>query len=362
MNKKSILLCALCALCGQSLRADPPPTTQPPGGGGADSTYILFIDAHGNDSTATVGDPTHPWADWQTAYGSGATYSAAHGNCKVLLKGGIISGTGINLAADWNSNVALAGMGPSLTSVGGINASGTNGSNGADGSAGVPGGNGANGGNAFNINLTSDLSVDVGNILADGGAGGNGGNNTDDTGTGGNGGNAGNPGAITLNGVYSSGAISESQQNFGNAGYDTGGYTFTSGYGGGVGGPTGGSNSTGGWLILTNVVCTGAVNGNGGNGGTDQFGGGAASSSGVSISISNSVVNTISASSGNDNYGGGAAGYIALDRTRFNSVTAAGSIPTLIDYCADGTAAVSNPFTGFGTSSSGAATTNSIQP
>jgi len=344
-NKFLVLAFILQPLAFSPLFADPPATTQPPISS-ITSASVLFVAANGNDSEAVVGDPTRPWATWQAAYISGTTYSAAHGNCRVLLKGGIISGAGITLTANWNANVLVAGLGPQLTSIGGISGAGTPGVAGLDI---IYQNNGGNAGNGADISLVSDGSVNVGAVVVDGGVGGAGYNDVSIPGVV-EGGNGGNAGTITLTNVYFAGTSAKGGQG------GTGGWAED-------GAGNDGNGGNGGTIVLTDCKSASAsVDASGGSSGNTVYGNGG--SAGI-INITRSLVGSVSANGAYGYYGGtnGNDGTATLFETIFQSVQFAQGNGTASDLCGDGqTVANGTPFCGAGSSASGALTTNHIQP
>ena len=337
-----ILYFALSALFAVNLFADPPSTTAPPGVAtstgpdgilvktGANSgllgvngsgltlngtplgsaaipaTNVLFVDANGNDGTAAVGDPTHPWATAQAAYVAAATYSAAHSNCPVLLQFGVGSFGGIALTADWNSSIFVRGMGRGVSLLGGI--SGQNA-----------------GGNGYNVTLISDGSLDLTNVLCTGDANGDA------------------PGNINLTGAFVSGTIDASgSQSTTGINSISGNITLTNctvneiDANGGNGGSGGGNAQN---ITVRTSLVTGPVNNNGTIGGGND---------GVLLAVSSRFQNLI-----NQTQGGGSCTMTSC----FYYLAPGGS--NLYDICFDGLPVdLGTPFTGAGTSEIGARTTN----
>ena len=362
---------------------------------------VAFVTASGNDSTAAIGSPAKPFATWQAAYNVAS--AAATSPHPVLIFGGVINGAGITLTADWNQYVYLKGLNPQATKVGGINGAGAAGAYGGDNGGGTPGGNGGNGANGYTISITSDLTVNLGTVVADGGAAGSGGNNIDASANGGNAGTtAGTGGTITLTNCYIEGITSSNGGAGGFAGSESTG-TFNDGipssggsggtmnlYGcvlgsdnqlnanGGVGGSAGTSPSdenpaasggNGGNINLS--VCTGfqadsiTINSMGAAAGaamgseynySSNF---PTAGNGGNINASYATNLVINTSPGGLTYGGESTstyGSITLVACSFSTFVSGG---TVYDVCSDGTSADTNILTGAGyNSSTGARTTN----
>ena len=135
-----------------------------------------FVSAAGNDATAAIGDPARPFRTAQAAF------DAARGlpGDRVLRFGAGDFG-GITLAADWPERIQLAGVGATVTRLGGIMARGASGEAGANETSESPAGYGGNAGNGWTVRLASDGQIDLGVIDASGGVGGNPGQNLDGT-------------------------------------------------------------------------------------------------------------------------------------------------------------------------------------
>jgi hypothetical protein len=99
----------------------PNQTVNASGGGGGGSaitvTRTAFVDASGNDGTAIMGDPGHPYLTAQAAY---AALIATYPSTPSLLKLGVGTGWSIALGSlgAWNSNVEVSGAGYPNTALG----------------------------------------------------------------------------------------------------------------------------------------------------------------------------------------------------------------------------------------------------
>jgi hypothetical protein len=331
----------------------------PSGGGGVAAPGCAYVDpVNGNDSTATVGDPAHPYqsaqAAWTAGYGAytlillpidpATHYTLVIGGNVPLKYSALIPGTAsisvvhtgagtITITDVSNSSVDLllnvqggaadvyfyllnvklvsaslygfvgsAGTGGS-SGIGGMDGSyDNNGSDATSGGAdGTYGGNGGNGGS-----ITQIGGLITGAVYLDGGSGGSGG-------SGGNGGNGGGGGAV-LSTPFTNGGNGSS--------------------GGNAGG--GGSGGNGGTLSLSGVLCEtfsfSAVQGNGGSSGSAGTGGsgGSGQSGGINGTNGNNGMQ------GTDG-GAGTAGTASIWGSRLFSPTFPNVVPTYVGTQVDGT-------------------------
>jgi hypothetical protein len=150
---------------------------------------VVYVSADGNNDTAEIGNPAKPFATAQAA--ANAIAAASAGSYTMRLGAGSFGG--ITYTAQIADRLrSILGEGPSLSHLGGITASGANGVSGAGEFA--DGGSGANG---IDINIIGDGTVNLGDIVVNGGAGGAGAISTDGE-SGGNGGVGGAAGELTL--------------------------------------------------------------------------------------------------------------------------------------------------------------------
>ena len=149
------------------------------GGGGASisTPKVAYVETTGNNATGAIGNPALPYLTAQAAYD--ALAAAAAGSYTLHL--GVGTFAGITLSAAWSSNVkSITGCGNGSSFLGGIS---------GNGATGAPGNPGAVGGAGRSIDLSSDYSVNLGEVNVLGGEGGYGASTTDAGGDGGVGGN-----------------------------------------------------------------------------------------------------------------------------------------------------------------------------
>lgn len=140
------------------------PTT--PGGGGAaiDIPKTVFVSASiGNNATAEVGNPAKPYATAQAAYDAWLNLLAPG---RLHVMDGNVGG--IVLTADMPNDLHITGAGP-WCELGGFTA------NGALGEPVEAGSGGMDGGYGWAMRITSDWSVNLGEISGNGGTGSAGG-------------------------------------------------------------------------------------------------------------------------------------------------------------------------------------------
>lgn|GEM_PF-6054770 len=247
------------------------------------SPVMAWVQTNGNDGTAVLGDPAHPYATPQAAYNAGAQ--------------AIVLGVGeFGDIAGMTRDITLIGCGAILSIMGNI--SGTNGSirgngrncvtagsiyivapNGTDGSTGDPinsisAGDGNAGSNAPSItisglNMTSDAVL----ISGSGGNGGYGGDgNSGYVGnSGGNGGSGGSGGILTIQDCSINGFGVSFAGTGGNAGN---GSNSTDNSSSGGNGGNGGNGGSPGLVVVINSILHGTYSGgaNAGAAGTNGSG------------------------------------------------------------------------------------------
>ena len=165
------------------------------GGGGSaiSNPNVAYARSDGNNTTAEIGNPAKPFATAQAA--ANAIAAASAGSYTMRLGAGSFGG--ITYTAQIADRLrSILGEGPGVSLLGGITASGAIGVAGTGDDA--TGGSGANG---IDINLIGDGTVNLGDIVANGGAGGAGAVSTDGE-SGGNGGGGGSAGALSLEGFH----------------------------------------------------------------------------------------------------------------------------------------------------------------
>jgi hypothetical protein len=129
----------------------------------------------GDDGTAEVGNPAKPYETAQAAYNA---WKALNQDGAMVC--GVGNCGGLVLTQSMSYTLHISGQGRESSELGGINAAGVDGTS---GTGGTPGGPGANG---YALKITSDGTINVGNIDVSGGIGG-----LDDGAGGGDGGDAG---------------------------------------------------------------------------------------------------------------------------------------------------------------------------
>jgi len=221
-------------------------------GAGISTPGIAYLTNTGNNATAVIGDPSHPFQTAQAALNAGAHIfvlsAGSFGDISGVTSDITLIGCGASICTVGSiSGIAgsIRGNGRDCITTGGIYIVAANGTDGTQGdpNASVPASNGTDGGAAASITVSGLTTSDI--ILA-----------------------GGNGGAGAYGGDGSGGSISNVGSNGGNGGAAA---TLTiqdcivNGYGVTYGG-TGGSGGNG-----TNSVDSSSQGGNGGNGGNGGF-------------------------------------------------------------------------------------------
>lgn len=149
----------------------------------------------GNDSTAVVGDPSHPYATAQAAFNAWTSLNAA-GRLHVM-DGSVGS---ILTSANMSYSLLLTGnsLGCSISFISSEGSGGGTGGEMEDGYAGSPG---------RDLDLVSDGTVTIGYVTVNGGAGGAGGSGGNEEAAPKNGGQGANSGRLRMRGLFQCGEI-----------------------------------------------------------------------------------------------------------------------------------------------------------
>jgi hypothetical protein len=292
------------------------------------SHTAIYVRTTGNDTTGD-GSSGSPYATAQKAFDIAA---ATPGNC--VLDFGVGSFGGVTLTQDWPLRIAVRGVGPTQSFVGGINGSGENIVFDFENYVTL-----APPTNGRNVSLASDLSINVGNISV---VGGN--NDVDNLEPSGNG------GLVTITDCV--GLLVNSSSGTGGGGLGVPGLNMVAGdvtlAGSNFGDITAtGGNGTdhmsgfGGDVETTNST-TGNINCSGGETYYSQGFGGSAGE----VTVSNSTTGNITCSGGYGAETGGYAGDVAITNSTCGSINTIGGCTDYDAFKAGGNITLTNSTTG----------------